>query len=158
MLKNRQFPTSRMPWDGKRIPAWHSIRDSRGSKRCDHCDVTRPGPRGTPAGTVPPFLTMLVSRQGVRNFFFLPVPSSDRIGTKILSLNKEKKRKKNENDKTVKYVQHFEYCHLRFKSFLEARRILFLLHLIENYFKKGNYTVIFTTFELKSTTNKNLKS
>ena len=30
--------------------------------------------------------------------------SSDRIGTKILSLNKEKKRKKNENDKTVKYV------------------------------------------------------
>ena len=30
--------------------------------------------------------------------------SSDRIGTKILSLNKGKKRKKNENDKTVKYV------------------------------------------------------
>ena len=30
--------------------------------------------------------------------------SSDRIRTKILSLNKEKKRKKNENDKTVKYV------------------------------------------------------
>ena len=30
--------------------------------------------------------------------------SSGRIGTKILSLNKGKKRKKNENDKTVKYV------------------------------------------------------
>ena len=37
-------------------------------------------------------------------YVLMPGMSSCRIGTKILSLNKENKRKKNENDKTVKYV------------------------------------------------------
>ena len=43
-------------------------------------------------------------RSGFQSEFGVSIQSSDRIGTKILSLNKEKKRKKNENDKTVKYV------------------------------------------------------